>query len=97
MQLDAPTHHNVESAEELDSLVDCSLHVRLLAHICLDCGGLDVGIALLDEREGLLGCCEVDIDEKNVGALLREEERGLEADSPTRRESWSARTQPPRV
>ena len=69
------THHDIEAAEEFDSLVYRRLYVRLLANICLNCGGLDVGETLLDERERLLGCGEVDVDEEDVRALLREQER----------------------
>ena len=71
----ARTHHDIEAAEEFDSLVYRRLYVRLLANICLNCGGLDIGEALLDERECLLGCGEVNVDEEDVRALLREQER----------------------
>ena len=70
-------HHDVEAAEELDSLVDRSLDVRLLAHIGFERGGLDVGETLLDERERLLGCGEVNVDEEDVRAL--EEQDAAEA------------------
>ena len=68
-------HHDVEAAEELDGLVDRSLDIRLLAHIGFERGGLDVGETLLDERERLLGCGEVNVDEEDVRTLLREQER----------------------
>lgn len=66
------THHDIQPAEELDGFVDRALHVRLLAHICLDGCSLDVGRAFLDERERLLGGGKVDVHEEDVGAFLRE-------------------------
>ena len=74
-------HHDVEAAEELDGLVDGGLDLGLLTDVRLERGGLDVRAALPDERERLLGGGEVDVDEEHVGALLREEERGLEPDA----------------
>ena len=74
-------YHDIEPAKQLDGLVDGSLDVRLLANVGLERGGLDVGETLLDERERLLGGGKVDVDEEDVRALLREEERGLKPDA----------------
>ena len=76
------THHDIEAAEEFDSLVYRRLYVRLLANICLNCGGLDIGEALLNECEGLLGRGKIDVDKQDVGALLGEEQRRLESNAP---------------
>ena len=81
------THHDVQAAEELDSLVDRGLDVRLLAHVRLNCGGLDVRKPLLDECERLLRRREVDVDEEDIRAFLRKEQRGLESDAPATRET----------
>ena len=78
---EAGAHHDVETAEKLNSFVDCGLDVRLLPDISLKRSGLDIRGAFLDERERLLGGGEVDVDKEDVGALLSEEERRLEADA----------------
>ena len=80
------THHDVEAAKELDSLVDRGLDISLLAHCArLECRGLDVGEALLDQRERLPRCVQVDVNEEHVCVVLCEQARRLKADAAVHR------------
>ena len=79
------THHDVEAAKELDSLVDRGLDISLLAHARLECRGLDVGEALLDQRERLPCCVQVDVNEEHVRTVLCKQARRLEADAAVHR------------
>ena len=85
------TYHDVKAVKELDGLVDRGLDISLLAHARLECRGLDVGEALLDQRKRLLHHGQVDVNEEHVRAVLCKQARRLEADAAVHRkveESW---------
>ena len=85
------TYHDVKAVKELDGLVNHGLDISLLAHARLECRGLDVGEALLDQRKRLLHHGQVDVNEEHVRAVLCEQARRLEADAAVHRkveESW---------
>lgn len=75
------SHHDVEAAKELYSLVDCSLDLCFLAHIRLERGNLYVRVSLGNGLRGLLSGLEIDIDEQHVCPLLCEEQGRLKTNS----------------
>lgn len=75
------THHNVETAELLDSRVNERLDVLLLRNIALDGDSLRGGEARLDLLGGLLDRLGVHIGEDDTGALSSELQRSLETDA----------------
>ena len=74
-------HHHVEPSEQLYSFLDSRLDLLLLAHVGLHSICFDVRVPFRQERESLLGGVDIDVHEEDIGTLLREEERRLEADA----------------